>query len=289
MEEFRKVEVDKKVLKDLKIIVFDLDGTLLSYHGNIGEETKKLVKRLEDMGVDFTFASGRLHSALIKYAEELEIRTPLISLDGTMIKTHPEGSIVYCSYVKEKYVKKALKYADEYLINIALCHGDAIYYTEQNSVIPQIMDKFGAPYKEVPSYDNFTSNTLEIVFCGDHKETIKYIKDKMHFPYTFGLNTSYFKSQSNEGIYYLEVRKKQTSKGKGLQRLLKTLKIKEHNAAVCGDWYNDISLFKTGAFKVALANAVPEIKRMADIITTRTNDEDGTAEFLEMVVEAKTG
>jgi 5-amino-6-(5-phospho-D-ribitylamino)uracil phosphatase len=110
----------------------------------------------------------------------------------------------------------------------------------------------------------------------------------MHFPYVFGLNTSYFKSQTYDGIYYLEIRRKHTSKGKGFQRLLKKMKIKESNAAVVGDWYNDISLFKTGALKVTLSNGVPEIKRMADIITSRSNNEDGTAEFLEMILKAKT-
>ncbi|MEJ2618425.1 MAG: HAD hydrolase family protein, partial [Ignavibacteriaceae bacterium] len=72
-------------------------------------------------------------------------------------------------------------------------------------------------------------------------------------------------------------------------RLIKYLKIKPNEAAVIGDWYNDISLFKTKAFKVALANAVPEIKRMADLITERNNNEDGTAEFLEKLLKAKRG
>jgi Cof subfamily protein (haloacid dehalogenase superfamily) len=287
MEIFNKIEIEKSVLKNLKIVVFDLDGSLLSHDGKIGEETKKLVLQLESLGMHFTFASGRLLSSLKKYAEELKIRTPIISLDGTLISSYESGKILHVSYIKERHVRRALKFADQYLINVALCHADAIYYTEQNSVIPQIMDKFGAPYKEVPSYDNFTSNVLEVVFSGDHKETIKYIKDRMHFPYVVGLNTSFFKSQTYDGIYYLELRRSKTSKGKGLQRLLKKMRIKEQNAAVVGDWYNDISLFKTNALKVTLANGVPEIKKMADMIMQRSNNEDGAAEFLEMVLKAK--
>ncbi|MEO8398696.1 MAG: HAD family hydrolase [Ignavibacteriaceae bacterium] len=276
-----------EALKNIKVIFFDLDGTLLSSEGKIGNETKKLVKKLRRHDVHFTFASGRLHSSLINYAEELEIDLPLISLDGSLIKSYLEGKILFESFIKEKYIKKALGFADQYLINIALCHADAIYYTENNSVIPMIMDKFGAKYQEVESYDNYLSETLEVAFAGDNKESIQYIKEKMSFPYSFGINATSFSSMSNEGIFYLHLRKKGTSKGKGALRLLKYLKVKPENSAVVGDWYNDLSLFQTNALKVALANAVREIKSLANIITERTNNEDGTAEFLEMILKAK--
>ncbi len=274
-------------LKKIEVIFFDLDGTLLSKAGIIGEETKVLVKQLKEYGVHFTFASGRLHSALTKYAEELEIDTPLISLDGGMIKSYPEGKIIFESFIKEKYIKKALNFADQYLIHIALCHADAIYYTENNSVIPAVMDKFGAKYEEVQSYNNYLKQTLEVAFAGDNQDSIQYVKEKMNFPYTFGISASSFRSMTYEGVYYLHIRNKNTSKGKGAIRLLKHLKLKEEHSAVLGDWYNDLSLFKTKALKVALANAAPEIKSLANIITKRTNNEDGAAEFLEMVLKAK--
>lgn len=279
----------KEILKKLKVIVFDLDGTLLSDDAAIGSDSKKLVKELKKYDVHFTFASGRLHSALTSFAEQLEIDTPLISLDGSLIKSYPEGKVIFESFVKEKHVSKAITYADQFFLNIALCHADAIYYTERNSVIPQVMDKYGARYEEVASYKNFCKNTLEVVFAGDNKDSIKYVMERMNFPYSYGLNTSYFKSLRHEGIYYLEMRKKGTTKGNGMLRLLKYLKINSSEAAVMGDWYNDISLFKTPAYKVALANAVPEIKRMANLITSRDNNNDGVAEFLEQVLKAKKG
>jgi 3-deoxy-D-manno-octulosonate 8-phosphate phosphatase KdsC-like HAD superfamily phosphatase len=46
-------------------------------------------------------------------------------------------------------------------------------------------------------------------------------------------------------------------------------------------------LFRTKALKIAVANAVDEIKWMSDYITKRDNNEDATAEFLEMIIKAK--
>jgi Cof subfamily protein (haloacid dehalogenase superfamily) len=280
-------DFDFSRLGNIKLVVFDLDGTLLSNRGEIGDETRDLIKKLKTYNIRFSFATGRLHTAIMDYAGELGIEAPLISLDGCLIKSYPKNEILFESFVREKHVRKAINFAEEFLVNVALCHDKAIYYTEQNSIIPQIIEKFGARLELAERYDELCGRTLEVVLAGDNRGAIKYIYERMHFPYSVGLNTSLIKSSTYEGIYYLEIRRKGASKAKGFQRLLKYLKIKEADAAVVGDWYNDISLFQTKAVKVALSNAVPEIKSLADIITERNNDEDGTGEFLRMLFESK--
>ncbi len=278
---------DKERLKNIKIVVSDLDGTLLKNDGSVGEETKKLIRELHNYDVLFSFATGRLHSAVTDIAKDLEIKNPIISLDGSVIKDFPSGETIFESFLKIKYVEKAVKYADDYLLNIALCHADAIYFTEFNTVIPNLLNKFGAKYKEVSSYDNLLDKTLEIVLAGDNKESIEFVKDKFTFPYAFGCNASYYRSQSKRGLYYLDIRRAGSSKGKGLKRLLKYLHIKPHQSVVMGDWYNDISMFESDAIKVAVANSIPELIRNADHVTERSNNNEGPAEFLEMILRAK--
>ena len=281
--------IDKTKLKKIQLVVFDLDGTLLNKYGEIGKETVELVHELKKYDVRFSFASGRLHNALVDYATELGLETPLISLDGTIIKSHPEGKIIYESYIKDSYVKKAIELADEQFVKIALCHDEAIYYTSADSLMVELMDKYEAKFQEVESYKPYISRTLEFVAADDYKQTIQLLESKMKFPSAFGLRTSFYKSQGENGMYFLEVRNKKCSKGLGLVRLAKHLKIKVKNTAVMGDWYNDRSLFRTNALKIAVANAVDEIKDMADYITDRTNNEDATAEFLDMLLKAKKG
>lgn len=278
---------DLEKLKKIELVVFDVDGTLVNDEGEIGERTKKIIMQLKKCGVLFSFASGRLHSALIPLAEELKIYSPLISLDGSAIKSIAGKEFINRYFLKDSHVKKAIQYSETYLLNVALCHSEAIYYTEQNSVIPKLMDKFGAVYQEVPSYDDFTDKTLEIVFAGDKRRTVEYIRDKLSFPLTFGTSVSFFRSQTHEGIYYLEVRRSGSSKGKAMKRLLKYLKIKENRTAVLGDWYNDISLFDSKAIKIALSNAIPELKKAADYVLEKSNNEEGAAEFLEALLTAK--
>lgn len=282
------MSLNNEQLKKLKLILFDLDGTLLDEKGEIGSKSVEYTKKLEKLGVHFTFASGRLHSALTDYAKELEISTPLISLDGSLIKNYPNGDIFYESFVPEKYVEKCVAYADRFMFRIALCHADAIYYTEHNTLIPQLIDKFGARFDEVPSYQPYIKETLEVVLASESKDYLKHVQNRMQFPYAFGLSTGFTKSYTSKGIYYLEIRKKGSSKATGLNRLLKHLKIKMDETAVIGDWYNDRELFLTGALKVAVENAVPEIKHLANYVTEKPNTEDGVGDFLELVYKVKT-
>jgi Cof subfamily protein (haloacid dehalogenase superfamily) len=274
-------------LRDIELIVFDIDGTLLSDDGRIGDETPRLISQLKEKGVKFSMATGRLPSAVTAFAEELEIDVPLISLDGCLIKSYPGSQVIFESFVKSKHVKRTLEFSAKYLINICLCHDDAIYYTDNNSLIPQITEKFGAKFQMVDSYDDYVDRTLEVLMAADNKEALKYVFDKMSFPYCTGLNKSFFRSHTYENIYYLEIRRKGSSKGKGLQRLMKYLNIRPERTAVIGDWYNDLSLFQAKTTNVAVANAVAELKRKADIVTEKSNNEDAVAEFLEKVLKSK--
>lgn len=279
--------LNKEILRNIELVVFDLDGTLLDDNGNLGEETITLVKELMGMGVKFSIATGRLLTAVTEFADILEIKNPIISLDGTLIQRYPGEESLFESHIPEKYVLRAIRFADKYLLKVVLCHDSAIYYTEENGHIEHILGKSGAKYRQVFSYENFLTDTLEVAMVGEYRDSIRYVVNKMSFPYTFGIRASYYKSQSQAGTYVLEIRKMGCSKGEGLRKLIKHLKIRINHTAVIGDWYNDKSLFDTDALKIAVANAVPEIKKMADIVTKRNNNEDGVAEFLNLLLHAK--
>jgi Cof subfamily protein (haloacid dehalogenase superfamily) len=276
-----------RALKEIKHIVSDIDGTLLNDNGELGIESKKLIKELMNENVVISLATGRLHSATTEVVKKLSLNGYVISLDGALIKECANDKTIFESFLKIGQVKKAISIAENMLINIALCHSSSIYYTEYNSVIPSLLTKYGAFYTKVDSYTDYLSGTLEIVCSSDMKNSIKQMEEKFHFPYSIGCDTSYFRSKKIENIYYLEIRKAGCSKGKALIRLLRHLSIKPVQAAVIGDWYNDITMFQTKAIKVAVANAISELINAADIVTTRSNKEDGTAEFFEMVLKSK--
>jgi 5-amino-6-(5-phospho-D-ribitylamino)uracil phosphatase len=279
--------ISKEILRRIKLVVFDLDGTLVDDQNQIGEEIKQLIYELSGLGVLFSIATGRLISAVVDHADELKIDIPLITLDGTLIQRRPGEKSIFEAHLKKKTVKRTLKLADQYFLKAALCHDKAIYFTQENSHLPQVINKFGAKYQWVSSYNNYLDNTLEVILVGENASGVRQVAKKMSFPFTIGVRSAYYKSQSQGGNYYLEIRRLGCSKGDGLKKLIKHLHLKMKNAAVIGDWYNDKSLFENDSLKIAIANAVPELKRMADIILKKTNNEGGVSEFLKMLLDAK--
>lgn len=279
-----KSEIKRK-LKNIKLVVCDVDGTLTNQKNEIGEQTKHYVKILKEKGILFTFATQRIHSSVAGYAKELGINIPFMTINGALIRGL-NGTILSKEIIPEKKVEKALKLASKHYIRVALCYNDNILYTEDNSVLKDFMYRLGSNYKLVESYDNYKDQVLEIIMLGNEKGVIKHIQKRMNFPYRLFLTARYYRSSSRFGVYHLEIRKSGTTKKTGLAKLAKHLNIKNDEIAVIGDWYNDRDLFEFGGFNVALQNAVPELKHMAHFITMGTNEEDGVGEFLEILNNA---
>ncbi len=266
--------------KDVKLIVTDIDGTLVNNEGKLGELTTKMVRNLSGRGVLFTFATQRVFSSVIPFADELGIDIPMITMNGALISDR-KGGILYKAAVNLKKIKKAIEFSNKYYLRIALCRPNEIVYTDQNSVIKDFMNRRGAEYLKVDSYDNYMDNVLELIISGDNKKSIKKIQSKLNFPLKLHVNAKYFRSRSMKDVHHLEVLRSHINKKHGLKLLTKHLGIKKHELAVLGDWYNDRQLFDFGGINIALENAVPELKNKANFITSYSNNEDGLGKFLK--------
>jgi Cof subfamily protein (haloacid dehalogenase superfamily) len=272
-------------LKKVKLIVFDMDGTLLTREGKVPENIVNSIKTLKNLGIYVTLASARVYTSMIKYAKLLDIDIPLISLDGALIKDKDGNIVLHQAPLKPLDVRKAIRMAEQNLVQVGLCHQDEIFYNEDSSTLPMILEKPGAKYTEVDNFENYVKDTLEIVCISDNKKILESIARRLRFPFSFGNTVNIYRSRFYQQINYLECRKSSSSKGKALKKLLKYFKLKEINALVAGDWYNDITLFNTDAVKVALKNSIPRLKKNADIILKKTNDEGALQDILEKIIE----
>lgn len=275
----------KKRLSQIKLVVTDVDGTLTNDKDELGEETIYYAKKLQnEKGIKITFATQRIHSSVVKYAVQMGINIPLMTVNGALIKGL-NGTVVSKSVIPPRKVEKALKLAKFHFVRVAICYNDVILYTEDNSVLKDYMHRIGTDYVLVDDYFNYLDDVVEIIMLGNEKNVIKHIQRKLNFPYKLFLTAKYYRSNSNLGVFHLEVRKSGTSKRTGLHKIAKYLGVNKSEIAVVGDWYNDRELFECGCLNIAVQNAVPEIKHIAHFITKRTNNEDGIGEFLKLLCE----
>ena len=80
--------------------------------------------------------------------------------------------------------------------------------------------------------------------------------------------------------FFVELVPKGIDKAQSLERLLQHLGLNATNLIAFGDGYNDMSMIKYANIGVAMANAAPELRAIADYVTL-SNEEDGVGVFLE--------
>lgn len=274
-------------LKKIRMIVCDLDGTLLNNTNGISEENNNAIKKLTDRGIIFTLASGRIYSSVKSFAEIIKISSPVISLDGASIKSVVDGEIIDNSKFSKAKMKKIIKLCGQYKIDYAISTDEGCFTPKKKSdQMGFTIKKIGVDITPVENIEDYIKNALEITVNSPDKIKIQYIKNKFSFPFSFKYSAKMYKSESTQ-THFAEIRKKDVNKGSALIKLCRHMKIKPDECAVICDWYNDISLFKTGAVKVAVGNAIDELKNIADIVTEKTNNENAVEEFINLVLKNK--
>ncbi|MCC6866984.1 MAG: Cof-type HAD-IIB family hydrolase [Ignavibacteria bacterium] len=266
-------------LKNIRLIVIDIDGTLVDHEGNVGEKTLQLAKELKSRNIYCTLSSARSFNYSAHIAEEMGIDIPFVTLDGALIKGVKDDA-VYKGVLKDSTVHKAIAHAEKNYGKITMCDEHNLFVTPNNAIVKEYT-KLSAPIKEINDFTGVKDILEILIFCED-KASMKHIKQSFGFFETRGIHLSVTKSPRND-YYLLTIKKKHSNKLESVKRLVKYLGFKKEHVAVIGDWHNDMPLFDFGAYNVAVQNAIPELKRKADYITNSTNNEDAVGEVLEMV------
>src|SRR5438552_1161091 len=241
-------------LKDIKLIVIDIDGTLVDLNGNVGAKTLSLSRELKKHNIYCTLSSARSYYYSSAIAEELDIEIPFVTLDGALIKDR-KGKVFYKGVLKDKLIKKAIKLAENNYGKITMCDEFNLYVTPRNSVVKEYT-RLSAPIKEVPDFNSVT-NVLEVLIYCEDKASLRAIKENFGFPGNIGISLSVTKSP-NHDYYLLTIKRKESNKLESVKRLVRFMGFKRKNVAVIGDWHNDMPLFDYGAYNIAVQNAIPE-------------------------------
>lgn len=269
-------------LGHVKLVATDLDGTLLDDHGEISEATRSSVRRLEELGMRVAIMTGRAHSSAERIAHTLGVKSPIISLDGGLVRLPHSGGNIFASYIKPGVVRKVIDSAEQVLASVALFVDDRLIRLESSVMIPGYIESLDTETEIVDDLLPFADRTIRVIIGSDSKDAIRAINRS-----TAGLFSpvaaSFYRSSQHDDRWYLEVRNRDCSKATGLVHLEKYFRINKKEVAVLGDFRNDIEAFKRAGTCIAMKNAVWELKEKADLVTESTNDGDGAAEFFELL------
>ncbi len=281
------MKINSEKLRNIKLIVFDLDGTLLDDSGKIPEETVSRIKAAGLLGIKTTIATGRIHDEAAEFAEQLGLEIPIVSSNGAAVIDYPSGEVIDLNVISRELLERILKLINSYGASAAFVTPEKIFYTGKIVWFQPIIKSRSEKFLYIKNFNNLKGKIIEIVTVMNSLEKTRNFLEHFEFPSVIGLRIKYFRSNEDKEKFYVRIKKAGYSKALAIRELAKRMKIKVNEIAVVGGGYNDRSLFAAGFVKVAVANAMEELKEDADYVTQRTNDQGAAKEFLDLVIKSR--
>lgn len=268
----------------IKLIVMDMDGTLLDSNKQMSQRTINTLVKMQEKGCKLVLASGRVKARLDEYAHQLkmdEFGGYLIEANGSCLydyhtgkreiireMTHEEVNEIF-RFIKEEYPNHEVMLMADVNAYVNLPKGvkESSYFNTNN--MESLKNREIIQFSDV-------SEVKEMIFkvCTYDKPE-KLIAMADHVKQVLG--HKYWSGRTMP--FWLEILPKEISKGNSLQRLMDEHKIDKKDVYAFGDGENDISML-TLVNGVAMANAIDSVKECCQY-TTLSCDEDGIAAFLE--------
>lgn len=262
-----------------KMIVTDLDGTLLNNNKNVSDNNKKYLKELKDKGYIICVDTGRTLGRA-KYAlGGFDYINYIIGNNGTYIYDVSNDKSLYKSTIKVEDIKELfIKYLNEYEIFEINSYESILSYRSRTRNIEPYVEK-------IDNKDKFFNKINEV-----YNVTISFYKEEMVEIFLEDLNNNYkdissfIMQDSFSNKKWITLINKNDNKFNGLCILEDKIGINNNDIIAFGDGLNDVVLIKSVGFGVAMKNALNEVKNIADDITLDDNNNDGVVNYLKNIL-----
>ncbi len=261
-----------------RLLGLDLDGTLLNEDLEIQRSTARKLFELSSRGVEIVLCSGRRFSAALRYAHRLGLNGPIVVNNGTIVKEVASGGTIYRDYFPQEHLPglltllkrmelPAVLLTDEYPAYdfcVDVAEGANEYHTEYleiNREMGRIVDDLAAIQCDTVSQVN-VFHAYPIVVPAERR-----IREEMDGK----VGTVIIQHVKYKGCS-LEMASPDASKWKALRWIAEQRGIKPEEIVAIGDEVNDIQMVREAGFGVAVANALDEVKAVADYVTNQPHN-----------------
>lgn len=265
-------------MKPIRMIVIDLDDTLLSDSITVSERTIKAIGQAKQQGVEVAIATGRMFTTARPYGKMLNLGDiPMVLFSGALVQTVESGKILYHNPVSQEETTKLLAIAKDHGWMMQTYIDDVLYVPEHNHWVQGYEDITGiTAVVQGEAFYHPQGASSKILAYGEKADLDHFmvlIEEAMPGRFTL------FRSKPT----FLEIIKKGVDKGMGLDFLCDYFHIPAENVMAIGNSMNDIGMLKKAGLAVAVGNAEQPVKDISDYITA-TNNDDGVAQSIEKYV-----
>lgn len=260
-----------------KLIAIDIDDTLLTDELTVTEGTKRAMEAAIDQGVTITLATGRMFASAQKIAKQINLNVPIITYQGSLVKTLLDEQVLYERYVPADAAKDIYQFAKENGLHLQLYVDDELYGEEPNDRIKAYSALTNIPYKIEPDFAKLIERPLSKLLIIDDPARLDEIAEQLR-P-LLGDRVHMTKSKA----HYLEFMHKEGTKGHALQFMARHFGYSIDETIAIGDAWNDREMLQAAGLGVAMGNAIQPLKEIADYVT-RTNNDEGVRYVIEKFV-----
>jgi len=266
----------------IKAVVSDVDGTLLSSKGTLSNFSKKVIKDYLSKGGHLILATGKLFRTIYPICKEFSLTSKQITVNGAIIVDPVTLKAEVLSELSFSSMMSVINILKKHKFEFVLFKPENIYYEEgkvKRSNLELLMEGGESPPVSFKSYRRWNyKNTVKILSFIPKilEKDEKIIREEIK---ACCKEIEVIRTSAN----FLEFLKKGTSKYTALKVILDELGIDLESVIAFGDQENDRELVEKAKIGVAVANASPKVKEVADYIT-ESNNHDGVANFIQKFV-----
>lgn len=265
---------------DYRLIVMDLDGTLLNGSSGISPRTRAALERVSAAGVAIAVATGRSYTLLKYFCNGLPLTGPQITFNGAIVMEPVSERPLFMETVPPALIVPVLSFLREQ--DMFTCYfTDRDIYVRGRSELEREVVPPGLPQPiEEDNLEGLIHLPCVKLVAIARPERITALR-RLAEP-RFG--DRLYVTQTAPVL--LEFLHPAVSKGAALREVIRELGLDASRVIAFGDSHNDIGMLETAGMGVAMANASPEVQAVADRIAP-SNEEDGIAVVLDALVPAR--
>lgn len=274
----------------LKIVVLDIDGTLLNSQKEISTKTKECLINLQKNGDKLILASGRPTTGMTDLAKQLKMDEHhglLVSYNGSKVIDCSNNEELFNQAMSIEDSKAVLEHMKQFDVSPMIDKGNYMYV---NDVFGCVIDYRGSLFNII-EYESrggnyklcekddlaaFLDYPINKILTAGDPDYLASVYEQMMTPFKEKLNCVF------TADFYFEFTAKGIDKAKALDTVLRPLNIFPEDIIAFGDGHNDKTMLEYAGIGVAMENAVDDLKQSADVITL-SNDMDGIVYFLNKI------
>lgn len=251
-------------MPDIKMIVSDVDGTLVDSSERIPQELVDIVRRCQNAGIIFALSTGRTNELASPFIDALGITDPCVEANGAYIRNRDTCLLEHGFSIEP--IRDILYQAHDYGLTVTLADTCVERATRRTDYVCE-HQRIGSRFKELLPLENidWKNDRFQKIMVMDEHRTGKgqEIRSALEQYSDLYWITTY----SDKAV---EIGPKDCNKASGVRELAALLNIDMANVMACGDFWNDFEMVSQVGCGVAVGNALPELKTAAKYVATET-------------------